>query len=410
MAGVLDGIKVVSVEVHWAGPLVSAYMADWGADVIKVEPPAGEQFRGTTRIEGVSTSREVAGFQVNPSMQILNRNKRSLAINLKTEAGRDVLCKLVEKADVFLSNYQIISLKKLRLDYDTLCQINPKLVYAVVTGYGSKGPDKDEEAYHWVASWARPGIQHTVTKPGDYPARTPTGMGDINASVHAVAGIAAALFNRERTGKGQELECSLFHTALWSSLGEIQNALSGMQSRGRDEGESARPYAWQPLHAAYRTKDDRWLQFSLIQADRYWPAFCQALERPDLENDPRFNNVEKRRENHVELLNILDEIFASRTLDEWDKRCKEHHLIYSRVQTPEEVVKDPQALANNCFVDLDHPAGQMKVLASPTNFRQNPASVRMPAPELGQHTEEILLETGYSWEDIGSLKDEGVIP
>ncbi len=145
------------------------------------------------------------------------------------------------------------------------------------------------------------------------------------------------------------------------------------------------------------------------QSDPFWPDFCRTIERPELENDPRFNNMETRRQNCEELIRILDEVFASKTVEEWEKLCRKHQLIYSRVKTPAEVVTDPQVLANDFFVELDHPAGRMKLLASPIKFRQNPASVRAPAPEVGQHTEEILLDLGYSWEDIARLKEQGVI-
>ena len=162
------------------------------------------------------------------------------------------------------------------------------------------------------------------------------------------------------------------------------------------------------MHNVYRTRDDRWLLLSM-STDLHWSAFCQAIERPELENDPRFNSMAGRRENCEELIRILDEVFASKTIEEWERRCREHHLIYSRVQTPAEVINDPQALANDFFVDLPHPAGTVKIINSPLNFRQNPASVKTPAPELGQHNEEILLDLGYSREDIIRLNEQRII-
>ncbi len=404
MAGVLEGVKIVSMEHYVVVPVASVLLADWGADVVKVEPLTGEHHRGTMRIEGVSTGIKVGGVEVSPRFQIINRNKRGLAVDLKKESGRDILRQLVQKTDVFMSNYELSVLKKFKLDYDTLSQLNPRLIYAVVNGYGSVGPDKDERAFDETAAWARSGIAYTATVPGCPPPILLHGMGDRNASVHVAAGILGALLHREKTGKGQEVEFSLFHCALWSISGNIQAALSGLPM-----GKNVRTKSNNPLTNNYCTKDDRWLQFAMFQPELFWPDFCQAIERPELENDPRFNNMETRRENCEELIRILDEIFASKTIGEWEKICRKHHLIYERIQTPAEVVTDPQALANDCFVDLHHPAGPFKVLASPTKFRQNPASVRAPAPELGQHNEEILLGLGYSREDIARLTEQGAI-
>ncbi len=405
MVGVLDGIKIISME-HWIFlPLASAYLADWGAEVIKVEPLTGEHSRGLGRVGGITTKIKLGGVEVDPAFQFTNRNKKSLAVDLKKESGRDILCQLVQKSDVFLSNYELNTLKKLGLDYDTLSQINPKLIYAVCSGYGSKGPDKDLQGFDEVAAWARSGMEHVITEVGLPPAKQPPGMGDRNGSVHIVAGIIAALLHRERTGEGQELEFSLFRSALWSISRNIQSALSGLPERINQ----SRTKAQNPIQTDYRTKDDRWVRFCMPQSDRYWPDFCRTVDRPELENDPRFNNMDMRRQNCEELIRILDEVFASKTIEEWEKLCRKHNLIYSRVQTPAEVVTDPQALANDYFVDLPHPAGPMKVLASPTKFFKTPASVRTPAPEVGQHTEEILLDLGYSWEDIAQLKEQGVI-
>ncbi|MBI4283156.1 MAG: CoA transferase [Chloroflexi bacterium] len=407
MSGVLDGVKVVSMEIWWAGPFTAAYLADWGADVIKVEPVTGEYSRGTTRQGGARTETTVGGVPVNPGFQLRNRNKKSLAVDLKKEAGRDILYQLVRKADVFMSNYQLSAIKKLQLEYDTLSRLNPRLIYAVLSGYGSKGPDRDEAALDAVVNWARSGIQYLVSQPGSPPPQGPIGFGDNNASPHMLAGILGALLHREKTGEGQEVELSLLHCAVWGMSGHIQEALCGASLR--ESGGQPRNKSVNPIHINYRTKDDRWVQLAMTQSDMYWPDFCRAIERPEMENDPRFNSMEMRTQNCEELVRILDEVFASKDAKEWDKLCRNRHLIYSVVKAPEEVVNDPQALANDFFVDLHHPAGAMKVIASPVKFRQNPASVRAPAPELGQHTEEILLDLGYGWEDIARLKEQKVI-
>ncbi|MBI2829793.1 MAG: CoA transferase [Chloroflexi bacterium] len=405
MAGVLDGIKIVAMEQWVVVPNATALLADWGADVIKVEPLSGETFRGTGRIQGRSTWQTLGGMPANPGYEFLNRNKRGLAVDLKKDAGREVLCQLIKKADVFLANYEISALKNLRLDYDTLSQLNSRLIYGLFTGYGSKGPDKDERAYDDVAAWARSGMEHEMSVPGCPPPTQPHGMGDRVASVHVVAGIVAALFSREKTGEGQEVEFSLFHSALWSLSGVLSGALMGPPSSRR----VLRTKVENPLTNNYPTKDGRWVRLALPTSDLFWPDLCKALERPDLEKDPRFNGMAPRRENGEELIRILDEVFTSRTIAEWEERLRKYHLIFSRVQTPEEVVKDPQALANDCFTEIPHPGGAIKTLASPVKFRKNPSTVRMPTPQVGQHTEEILLEIGYGWEDIARLKEQKVI-
>ncbi|MBI2829738.1 MAG: CoA transferase [Chloroflexi bacterium] len=404
MAGVLDGLKVVSMELWVVFSHASVVMADWGADVIKVEPLVGEPSRGLTREHGVSTGMKIGGVELNPGYQLMNRGKKGLAVDLKKDAGRDVLYRLVEQADVFMSNYEVNALKKLKLDYGTLSQLNPRLIYATITGYGTAGPDKDERAYDEAAFWARSGIEYTVTEPGQVPPREPSGMGDRITSILVLAGILGALLNREKTGKGQEVEFSLLQSAAWCISSTIQGALSGQPLR-----KEPRVKAQNPLSNNYRTKDDRWIRYMMPTSDLFWPDFCRAIGRPELEKDPRFNNMETRRKNCEELIRMLDEIFVSKSIEEWERLSQKHHLLYARVQTPAEVVNDPQALANDFFVDLPHPEARLKVLATPVKFPQNPASVRAPAPEVGQHTEEILLDFGYRWEDIARLKEQGVI-
>jgi len=220
-----------------------------------------------------------------------------------------------------------------------------------------------------------------------------------------VAGILAALLHRERTGKGQELEFSLYHSGVWTLAADLQVALGGLPLTIPD-----RTRALSPLVNTYRSGDGRCFQLAMLQADLSWHDFCQAIERPELEDDPRFSDTETRADNCEELIRILDGIFAAKTMEEWEKNLRRNNCIYGRVQTPDEVITDPQAIANDFFAEIEHPvAGSTKLVTTPVMFRQNPASIRTTAPEVGQHTEEILLELGYSWDDLAQLKDEGVI-
>ncbi|MFC2006387.1 CaiB/BaiF CoA transferase family protein, partial [Chloroflexota bacterium] len=368
-------------------------------------PLSGEMARGLRRGGGVDRVKKYDGGEVNFIFEVLNRNKKGLALDLKKESGRDILYKLVEGTDIFMANYELDSLKRLKLDYASLSQINHGLIYAILTGYGTVGPDKDERGFDYSASWARSGMQYLIGEPGSPPPPQRGGMMDRVAAAHGVAGILAALLHREKTGKGQELEFSLYQTGVWTLAGDIQSALMGLPIPKHD-----RTRAPNPIWNTYRTKDNRWFWLSMLQSDVHWPDFCRAIERPELENDPRFNTMETREEYCKELICILDEVLAAKNMKEWESCFRENNCIYGRVQTPVEVTTDTQAITNHFFTKIHHPVGgEMELVATPVNFRQNPASIRMSAPEVGQHTEEILLNLGYDWDAIAQLKEQGVI-
>jgi crotonobetainyl-CoA:carnitine CoA-transferase CaiB-like acyl-CoA transferase len=344
------------------------------------------------------------GRAVNPRFQLLNRNKRSLAIDLKQPAGQDIVHRLVGATDVFMSNNEVGALARLKMDFDTLHGINPRLVYAFINAYGTEGPDKDGPGYDRVSAWARAGFQYTIGEPDAIPPSQRSGMMDRTVAPHLVAGILAALLHRARTGEGQKIGVSLYHSAVWTIAGDIEMALVGEPLPRDDRNRAANP-----LWSSYRTRDGRWLCLGMLRPDAYWGPFCRALGRPELEKDHRFADTESRRRNCRELIGILDELFATRDVVEWEQRCREHDLIYARVQSPTEVTADPQALANGFFVDLNHPAGPLKVVASPVRFYQDPATVRTPAPEVGEHTVEILRDSGYTAVDIATLREQKVI-
>jgi crotonobetainyl-CoA:carnitine CoA-transferase CaiB-like acyl-CoA transferase len=267
------------------------------------------------------------------------------------------------------------------------------------------GPDKDERGYDFTAGWARSGMMYMIGEPGTPPAPQRAGMIDSSAGAHLLAGVMAALWDRDRTGKGQEVEVSLFHTGVWMLNMDVQNAVAGSPPIKHDRTKTNNP-----IWNSYQTKDGRWFWLAMLQPDPSWPGFCRAIERPDLENDPRFNSIDARQDNCVELIKIIANTLATQTMAEWERRFRQHNCIYGRVQSPMEVTTDPQAIAAGLFQEIEVPgAGMTRLITTPVIFSDNTVSIRTPSPELGQHTEEILLDLGYTWEDIAQLKDSKVI-
>ncbi len=398
MSGVLEGVKVVEVTIAIAMPTAAAILGDWGADIIKIEAPAARDAQ--RRSGGAPAPQRGAFYGVG---ELANRNKRALIVDLKKERGTEILNKLVQGADVFVSNFPVRTLRGLKADYETLSQVNPKIIHCINSAYGRFGPDKDERGGDYTAGWARSGAQYQVAEPGTPPAMNLYGFGDRITAGHAVAGILGALYHREKTGEGQELELSIYHTAVWCLAHDVQSALMGAPP---PKFEHSTGVTNNPLWNYYEAKDGRGFQFQFVD----WPELCRAIERPDLENDPRFSTPQARTEHCKELISIFDEIFATKTREEWEKRFRANDVVYGLVQTPMEVTKDPQAIAENFFVDVDNTTnGKIKLVTQPIDFHQNPSRVRGPAPKRGQHTEEVLLEIGYSLEDIGQLKEQGVI-
>jgi crotonobetainyl-CoA:carnitine CoA-transferase CaiB-like acyl-CoA transferase len=402
MPGALHGIRVLELG-HWvAVPCACAILSDWGAEVIKIEDPGvGDSLRGIKSTEGIPQSNHIT-----PVFEVLNRGKRGLGVNLRTEQGKDIVYRLVERCDVFVSNFQSRVLERLKMDYETLSRRNPKLVYAALTGYGEGGEDRDKPGYDYTAFWARGGLMSKLGAPASPPPSHRPGIGDSITSMCVTSGILAALLARERTGKGQKVSFSLYQTAVWVLNQDIQVALY----RREEIPNIDRRKAKNPIWNSYQTSDGRWMQLAMMQSERFWPDFCKAIGRPELQDDSRFNTDDRRQENNELLISIISGIFAGKTLREWIDILDSHGLVSSMAQTVLEITDDPQAAANDFFVKLDHPnAGEIRLVASPVKFSETGASVKGPAPEVGQHSEEILLEAGYTWEDITRLKDEGAI-
>lgn len=397
----LEGIKVIDFTTWVFASACSAILGDWGADVIKIEDPEnGDPQRGLIAVSGMEVP------EVNFPWELDNRNKRGMAIDLKTEQGKRIVHKLVEDGDVFVTNIRAEALKTIGMDYRTLSKINPKLIYAHGTGYGKKGSEQNRPGYDYAAFWARAGIMNSIGEPGVPPPLALAGLGDSTSSIALVSGIMLALFVRERTDVGQEVDVALLGTGLWCN----GISVTGAQFMEEDLKKRSRKEAPNPLFNSYECKNGKWMMLACLQSARYWPEVCKVMGQEKLADDPKFNNLISRAENCVELVSILDHEFITRDREELGEIFDEHSIIWAPVQNLREALNDPQSLANEFIVEHDHPVhGPFKMIASPVQLSKTPAAIRTAAPELGQHTEEILLEIGYSWEDIMAFKEAGAI-
>ncbi len=400
MSGPLEGVRVVEMGFWVAGPSTAAILCDWGADVIKIEPPNGDPMRGLFA--------SVAGMAipVNPPFELDNRGKRSMALNLDTEEGRSIARALIDGADVFVTNVRPRGLEEAGLTYEELRQSNPGLVYCQVTGYSPDGPDRDRAAYDIGAFWSRGGVAASLTAPGHEIPQQRGGMGDHMAGSTAAGAICAALVARSRTGQGQRLAVSLLRMGAYMTGWDLSIALRlGIPVEPYD-----RQHAVNPIINSFRSGDDHWFWLLLLQADRHWPDLCRAIGREDLRSDPRFADMAIRRDNAPALVEELDRVFATRTLDEWGEIFDREDVWWAPVNSLGELIEDTTAHEAGVFIDVPGPEGEIRAVASPAHFYGTPWEPRGYAPELGQHTEEVLLELGYDWDQIIALKEAAVIP
>ncbi|HVO28165.1 MAG TPA: CoA transferase [Candidatus Margulisiibacteriota bacterium] len=402
MPGPLAGIRVVEMGFWVAGPGAAGVMADWGADVVKIEPPEGDPFRGMFM--------NAAGLDVpfNPPFELDNRGKRSIGLNLQHPDGRAIAQRLLRDADVFVSNLRQPALCKVGLSYDAVRVLNPRLVYCHVSGYGLDGDDSNRPAYDIGAFWSRAGIAASLVPSGSEPPQQRGGMGDHTTALSAVGAVCAALVARQRTGEGQLVSTSLLRTGMYVLGWDMNIRLR--------YGKIAPPYTRfdvpNPVVNSYRAADGKWFWLLGLQGDRHWPDLVRAVDRPELLDDPRFRDIKVRRENAPVLVPILDAIFATKPLHEWTAIFDRENVWWAPVQTPDEVAVDPQMRAAGGVVrapvaDAD---GGAEMVASPADFQGTPWQPAGAAPEFAQHTEEVLLELGYDWEAIAKLKEAGAIP
>jgi crotonobetainyl-CoA:carnitine CoA-transferase CaiB-like acyl-CoA transferase len=402
VAGALEGIRVIDLTVWFQGPVAAQHLADFGAEVIKVErPQGGDQGRGVRSIKALPVG------DWNQYFLVINRNKKSIALDLKKPAGREVMYRLVEKSDVFLSNMGIELLESWGLGYEKLSAINPRLVYATNTGYGRFGavtkPSFD------MTVQALTGIMARLGEPGQPPIYLGTGSGDAYGGLMSALGIMLALYHRNRTGKGQMLDASLYGAQLFLTAPTLQPYLAtGSEKYSKQQSRKAAP---NPLWNVYRAKD-KWVFLCVPNTDENWTRLCQSLDASDLASDARFDDVDKRHHNAKRLIAQLGKIVKRRSASEWMERWTPLGIVASPVQNLADIAADPQAWENNYFVDTycEEVQRQVTVRGLPITLSKTPGAVKTLGPELGQDTEMILTETlGYSWEDVGQFKEQGVI-
>ena len=406
----LHGIKVIDWTIWQFGPVAATMLGDLGADVIKIESLDGDPGRAVFSASGVDRSLPAgrnAYFEAN------HRNKRSVALDLKKPEGVEIVHKLVADADVFIQNFRKGVAERLGLGYETLADLNPRLIYGSGSGYGPEGPDSENPALDSAAQ-ARSGLMYATGPDGSDPYPVQGVVGDQIGGITLACGILAALVARSIHGVGQRVDTSHLSSSIWLQGLAVS---MGLLTRHKPDSEINLTYnpprtdAYNPLANYYRCADGRWMMLANFQADRYWPSFAAALGLGDLIDDPRFADTISRGENRHELIPILDRVFARKTYDEWAGILESSgDFIFSPVQSLTELSDDPQVIANDYITEVDHPdLGRVKLANHPVTYGATPHSIRSVAPELGQHTEEVILELGYTWEDIAHLQDRGVI-
>ena len=401
MAGPLDGVRVVEISMFQQGPVAGMRLGDLGADVIKVEALSGDPARGFMKIIGAMAGLKGRNYYFEHN----NRNKRGIALDLKSDKGMDVFLKLIDRADVFLNNMSITAPAKMGIGPEELLARNPRLIYAHASGWGRKGPDASELSFDYTGI-ARSGLMMACGERGAPPTQILPGIGDEVGGLMCAWGITAALYAREKTGRGQVVDTSL----MGSVIAALAFILAAPAILGREFPREIRAEAGNPMYNHYQCKDGKWIAIAHLDPDRYWPKLCKALSIEQLLHDPRFNSIEARGKNAKELVAILDTRFATKPRDEWMQILKADGCIFTPIQTLTEVTSDPQAMANHYFVEVDHPEwGEIKMVGFPWDFSETPATCHRRAPHLGEHTNEILSELGYSTDEVKALKEEGII-
>lgn len=398
----LEGIRILEWGIFHAGPGSCAILADLGAEVIKIEQPGdGDPIRLLSHFGKACVSYNGHSLFYEGA----NRHKKNITIDLKTEKGREIAYRLAAKSDVFLTNIRRPAVEKLGMTYEVLQKINPKIIYAVVSGYGPKGAERNQGAFDFHGQ-ARSGMMYCMGEPEMPPLLIHFGVVDQATAIMASHAILTALLARERTGVGQELHVSILSSALFLQYFNVMNGLIMGQPVPRHERLST-----DALRNYYRCSDGKWVCVTVSYQMGAWDKFCRAIGQPKLAKDERFANRQSRFDNCEDLIALLDDVFATRTQAEWHDIFVKEGIFATKVNSPMDLSDDPQLLVNDYLVQYDHPAFGLTWLPGyPAYFSKTPADTRGRAPEQGEHTEEVLSEiAGYNSSEIAVLKSEGIV-
>jgi len=396
---IFSGLKVVDLASFIAGPSAAVILSDFGADVIKVEPPTGDLWRIGHKIPPQPQAKDAYPWH------LANRNKRGIILDLKSPSASQVLEKLVKWADVLIVNTPHPARKKLKLEYDDVVQWNPRLIYADVTGFGENGPDANLPGFDITSYWARSGLLSMTRDAGVPPTWPVAGSGDNATAVGLYSAIVTALYRRERTGKGSYVTTSLLAEGVWSASVSIQGALCEAKFFAPHDRKN-------PANAAlnvYQASDGTW--FVLLVTPDKVAAVAKAIGRTDLLRDPRFSDPEKLAANMGQLATILDELFSAQPMAHWDEVLNAAHVTFGVVREPQEVINDPQLRANDIVVPLEGAGGKLtSTISSPIQVHGVAKVSAKRAPQLGEHSEEVLRELGFSATEIDGLDASGATP
>jgi len=393
MAGPLDGIRVVEVANYLAAPACAALMADLGADVVKIEPPDGDVYRGHR------TLRE--GDPISFPFAVDNRGKRSLTLDLGNPEARDVVLRMAAQADVLVTNLTPGRLRRYGLSFGDVHAAAPRTVFALLTGYGSSGPDSERAGFDGTTFFARSGVNWLIGEQGTPPVQSRAGQGDHMAALNLLAATLAALRLRDRDGEGQFVDVSLLRTGVWAIASDTQQALNREEWNFEHQSRATH---WHLTRNTYQTSDDRWLQLTMPIPERYWARFCRAIGRDELAEDTRYNSTAAMRENGPALLPEIEAIFRDGDVADWSRRLDAEGCIWSLIRTPFEVVADPQLRDAGTFREVTDSAGATyNVLAAPFTIHGADIEPRGAAPAVGEHTNEVLEAYGFTADEVADL-------
>ena len=392
----LHGIQVIEMSAWVMVPACGAVLSAYGADVIKVEPAGSADPARYGRIE-------VDGQRIEPGFELTNGRKRSIQLDLGNEAGREVMHKLLERSDVFITNVRAQALERAGIDPATLHERYPRLIIGHGSGYGPLGPAANRPAFDELAYWSRGGMGHVLMEDDNPPVQLQGAMGDLPSGISLAAGVLMALFRRQREGKGSIVDASLYASGMWANAWLLQEVLLG----GPEPQARGRRYRINPLYTNYQCRDGGWIQFAMFQTDRYWAPVCEVIGRPELIDDERFSpHAELIRNSHAAVLE-LQETIRGFTIDEIGPRLDERDLPWSPIFSLTDISQDEQARINGYITSKKHRSGvEIEVVTPPFQLREVDFEMG-PAPEVGQHLEEVLLEAGYDWDGIERLREAG---